>query len=176
MALLIAQVGYADSFRRETAKAEALRNGTAIRQSYHYCFTGTLTCRTLVLLKDKNTNESVSSFYDVFLSSERAVGSTGYFMLGRRGTYSAFLDQTFDGRINIDLKFEENKKLNVTFDSNGLPTVHDMTLKTLGTTRYLEADMTYTLTEATLIGIEYDSADRNYRRNVNVRYLRVQAP
>jgi len=163
---------WAQDYSKETQEAKDLRTHNAIRVSYNYCTVGTLTCRTLVLLKDTATDRTVSEFYDNFMSSERAVAATGYFIQNTDGTYHAFLDQTFDGQINVDMAYPENSNVVVTFDPDYFPTIHNMTLKRLGTTRHVIADMKYTSEYATIIGFEYDSADANYKQPVRTIYRR----
>src|SRR5437868_13248076 len=78
---------FADDFSNQTTEVQnALANKT-IAKSIHYCVTGTLTCRTIVLLNDSATGQPADNFYNVFLSSERAVGSTGHFLKNANGNY-----------------------------------------------------------------------------------------
>lgn len=175
LAGLICQIGFAQSYSAETAEAQNLVATTDKDSSYHYCVQGTLTCRTLVLLKSKSTGARVPHFYDVFLSSERAVGSTGYFVKNTNSnTFQAYLDDVFNGVILINFKDLDNQNLNITFNNQHLPTVNNLTLKRVGTTRYVMATMTYRLNKATIVGTEYDSADSSYSNPVSVTYKRVQ--
>lgn len=174
LAMLAAQAAQAGNFAQETQEAQQLVQNSDIYASYHYCVQGKLTCRTLVLLKDKKTGAIKPDFYDVFLSSERAVGSTGYFLeKNNGGKFKAFLDDVFDGQIGITVSYPENHNLTINFDSNHMPTIRHMILKRLGTTKYIDADMSYNLDEATIVGTEYDSADPNYSAPVRIIYLRA---
>jgi hypothetical protein len=170
--LLLAQNAFAQSFASDTQDAQDFVAATETAASYNYCIAGTLTCRTLVLRKDKVTGVQVAGFWDVFLSSERAVGSTGYFLENGDGTLRAILDEQFDGQVGITKKYAQNQALTITVDGAGFPTIHDVTLVRLGTTRSILADMSYSATEASIIGTETDSADPTYSQPVNVIYLR----
>lgn len=159
----------------ENTDVKSLMSNLTVRSSAKYCVAGTLTCRDLVQLKDKvSGNSSDAIMYDNFLSSERFVASTGYFTKNTDGTYRASLDKTFDGQINIDFIEPLNVALVVSFDNLGYPTFHDVTLKRLGTTRKIIANMAYSESQAQIIGTEYDEADPNFSQPVNTVYLRVQ--
>jgi hypothetical protein len=173
LAGLVSPLAIAQNYTSETAEATSLVQNSDIQSSYHYCLASKLTCRTLVLLKQKNTGAAKEDFYDVFVSSERAVGSTGYFVKNSGNRFHAYLDDTFDGQIGITKKYDENQNLKVTFDGQ-FPTIHDVYLKRLGTTRYIVADMAYSSSQATIIGTELDSADPNYAVGVSIIYDRIQ--
>jgi len=173
--LLLGTLSHAQNFPKETAEAKALVDTTVIRERLNYCAPGTLTCRSLVLLNDKATGAPVSSFYNTFISAERAVGSSGYIIQNTSGgTFHATLDTALNGKIEIDTVYAGNENLTVTFDSHGLPTVHNVTVKVLGTTRYTLSTMTYSQTEATIIGVEYDSANSSYSKPYSTHYKRVK--
>jgi hypothetical protein len=175
LVLFAASLAWAQPYPAETADAQDLIATTDKLASYHYCVEGTLTCRTLVLLKSKATGLRVPHFYDVFLSSERAVGSTGYFMQNSGcNTFRAFLDDVFDGTILINYMDMDNQALSVIFDNHHMPTVSNLHLKRLGTTRYVLADMSFKHNKATIIGNEYDTANPAYSVPVSVTYKRVQ--
>ncbi|MGE3758539.1 MAG: hypothetical protein AB7H97_12325 [Pseudobdellovibrionaceae bacterium] len=171
--LLLSQLAFArQDYAEQTAEVKALRDSSAIRNSYHYCTLGTLTCRTLVLLMDPVTGVTKPDFYNNFLSSERAVASTGYFLRNSNGTYKNYLDQTFDGIVNIDFVTDENMNLVVTQDPSYFPTVHNMMLKRLGTTKYVVATMSFTAEMAKIVGWEYDATDVTYKKPVLTIYQR----
>lgn len=172
---LVSQLAWAQPYDAETAEAQNLIATTDKLASYHYCVEGTLTCRTLVLLKSKATGARVPHFYDVFLSSERAVGSTGYFVKNAGcDTFHAYLDDVFNGTILINYKDMDNQALSVEFSHQHLAKISNLHLKRVGTTRYVLADMTYTKNKATIIGTEYDTANSAYNVPVSVTYKRVQ--
>jgi hypothetical protein len=172
MSSLISATAFAQvaANQQDVQDVQSLVSSTTVSARYNYCMQGTLTCRQLVLYKDKTTNQAVASFADIFVSAERAVGSTGYFLKNADGTFRAVLDDVNDGQVLPNKKFNENQALTVTFDVQGLPTIHNMSIFRLGTTRYILADMTYTATQASIVGTEYDSADANYRIPTNIVY------
>ncbi len=173
LALTLVQVAFADEYPSDTLAAKALIGETEIRAQYNYCLPNTLTCRKLVLLKNKTDGSPRADFYDVFLSAERAVGSTGYFPQNTDGTFRAILDDIFDGQILITKKFAQNQSLNVTFDSDGFPSIHNLALVRVGTTRYILATMSYSQTQSSIIGTEYDSANPAHQVPVQIIYLKA---
>lgn len=171
--VLSASVG-AVEMPAETQEVQALMAPLVVDKSFKYCMKGTLTCREMVLLKDKTTAQpTVQIMYNNFVSSERSVAATGYFLKNADGTYRILEDSTFDGAINIDLLPPLNQALRVTFDTDGLPTLHDVTLKRLGTTRKILATMSYSATQSTIVGVETDDADPSYQKQINTVYLRI---
>ena len=150
-----------------------LMNSTEVSARYNYCIANTLTCRQLVMLKDKTSKVTSESFADVFMSAERAVGSTGYFLKNANGSFRAILDDAVDGVVLPNKKFNQNQALTVSLDSDGLPTIHGGTILRVGTTRYIIADMAYSTTQSSIIGTEYDSADSSYAVQVSIIYARV---
>ena len=168
------QYSMAQDYTADTQEINSVLQANTVSASFHYCFAGKMTCRTLVQLKNKVSNEAASAFYDVFYSSERAVGSTGYFIKNEsQPTYHAMLDDVFDGQVVINHKFVENLNLQITFDSNHFPTIHDMHIKKIGTTRYLIATMSYSATQATLIGTEFDTANTTFSAPLSLTYPRI---
>jgi hypothetical protein len=137
---------------------------------FDYCIAGRLECRSLLL---QNTTGAPTAFVDNFTASRRFVSSAGYFLPNADGTYKAYLDQTWDGNVNVDLAWQDNQHLNVTWDCNGLPTMHNLILKRLGTTKYVIADLTYALDKATIIGTMYDESDPTFSQAYNSTYVRV---
>lgn len=170
---LFVSAAHAGSYPEETRQAQELMDSTEVMASYHYCISGTMTCRSLVQLRDKVTAKAVPSFYDNFFSTERFVASTGYFLQNEDGTFRAFLDETFDGQVNISLVEEENQSLVITYDSDYFPTIHNVIFKRLGTTMYAELDVVYAPTHATLVGTMYDSENPDFKAPVYIYYGRV---
>lgn len=171
--LLFSMICFSEEFPSDTLAAQALITETEPRAQFNYCITGTLTCRKLVLLKNKANETPRLDFYDVFLSAERAVGSTGYFPKNADGTFRAILDDVFDGQILITKKFAQNQNLTVTFDTDGYPTIHDLSLVRVGTSKYILATMSYNEAQASIIGTEFDSANPNHRVPVQIIYDRI---
>ncbi|MGE0764663.1 MAG: hypothetical protein AB7N80_15415 [Bdellovibrionales bacterium] len=163
-----------EEYDQDTATVKELIDSTEVFERYNYCVEDTLTCRTLVILKSKSNGQPIRSWYDVFLSSERAVGSVGYFLSKEGRKFRAVLDRSMDGEINIDLKFTDNQDLRISFDRHGFPTVHDVSLKRLGTPRYIFGDMSYNSREAMIVGHELDSNDPNYKKPVRIIYKRMR--
>ena len=171
--LISAGLGFAASFDRENAEINRLLSGTEeIR--YNYCIDRTLTCRSLVALVKKGTSIPVNMIYNSFFSAERRVAITGYFLKNRNGSFRAYSDSTFDGKINIDTVNEWDKRIRVTFDSDGFPTLHDLYLRTLGTTKYSIATLSYSKNRSMVKGTTYDSANPNFSEPVQIIYNRVR--
>lgn len=172
---LVGKVAHATDYTVETNEVKAALQNLTVDKSFKYCITGTLTCRDMVLMKDKTTGVATDAvMYDNFVSSERAVASTGYFLKNADGTYRARMDKVFDGQVAIDFVETANLNIVVTFDAEGYPTFHDVTLKRLGTTRKILAKMTYNANESTITGTEVDEADPSFSQPVNTVYTRMQ--
>ncbi len=164
---------FAGSFERQNAEInQLLMNTHEVR--FNYCIDGTLTCRSLVMLADKNTMKPIKMFYNNFFSSERRVAISGYFLKNGDRSYRAYSDATFDGKINIDTVNDWDKKIRVTFDSNGFPTLHDLYLKNLGTTKYSIATLSYNHRRSMIKGTAYDSANPQFSEPVQIIYNRIQ--
>lgn len=134
---------------------------------------GTLTCRELFLLNDKATGNQIKSFYDTFVSAQRAVGATSYFVENPDGTFHLMVDDVLDGQIGITKVFVENSNLTLSFSPTGFPTINHAKAIRVGTTRWLDLTTTMSESQIVMVGTEYDSADSNYSNPVNIVYLRV---
>ncbi len=163
----------ADILPNETAEAQSLVASATIRQSYRYCVAGTLTCRELFLLNDKQTGHPIKSFYDTFVSAQRAVGATSYFMENQDGTFHLMVDDVLDGQIGITKVFVENSHLTLTFNASGFPTINHAKAIRVGTSRWLDLTTTMSDQQIVMSGTEYDSNDASYANPVNIVYLRV---
>ncbi len=158
----------------ETDEVKAALQNLEVDKSYKYCAVGTLTCRAMVLLKDKTTGLPTDSImYDNFVSSERKVASTGYFLKNADGTYRSRMDKNFDGAVAIDFVEPANQALTITFDAAGFPTFHNVTLKRLGTTRKILSTMSYNAVESVITGVETDDADPTFYQEITTVYKRV---
>lgn len=163
--------GQAPEKNQTTEVIENLANTDETR--FNYCMKGTLTCRTLVLLKNKVSGLPADVFYNNFLSSERSSALTGYFLKNENGNFRAYSDGNFNGKIEIDTANVWDKEIKITFDENGFPTAHDLNLKVLGTTMYTIAEMAFNANECMIKGTKYDSADPSVAIPVSVTYVRV---
>jgi len=161
---------WALELQSESQEIKALTARTAVHATYNYCTPNTLTCRTLVLLKDNSSKNKVADFYENFISAERKVAATGYFVRNEDGTYRNYLDESFDGQVNVNLIHDENRRLEVTFDAEGFPTIHKYVLKHMGTPLYAEGDLKYGPHEATIEGFQYNSNDPNFKKPIRVVY------
>ena len=163
--------GQAPEKNETTEVIESLANTDETR--FNYCIKGTLTCRTLVLLKNKVSGQSANLFYNNFLSSERSSALTGYFLKNENENFRVYSDGNFNGKIEIDTTNDWDKDIKITFDEKGFPTAHELNLKVLGSTMYTIAELSFKENECTIKGIKYDSADSSVAIPVNVTYLRI---
>jgi hypothetical protein len=157
----------------ETIEAQKLVNNTTTRMTARYCIPDTLTCRDLFLLNDKATGAPVTSFYDVFVSAERAVAATTYFVSNGDRFFHMYFDDIFDGTIGITKKFAANANLFISFSPGGFPTIYNATAVRGGTTRWLILTTTYSDTKVEMVGTEYDNADPTYSAPVDIVYVRT---
>lgn len=161
-------------YEKDTQEVKELMNTTEVDSRYNYCIEGTLTCRSLVLLKSKANGARVESWVDIFTSSERMVGSTGYFLVNENRRFRAVTDQTMDGLINIDLKFGDNQNLRITFDQQNFPTVHGVSVKRLGAEAYLYGKIIFSAEEAKIVGILIEPKKPENNKPVKIVYKRVR--
>lgn len=141
---------------------------------FNYCVKNTMTCRTLVLLKDKKSGQLSEMFFNNFFSSERAVAITGYFLKNENGTYRAYSDGTFNGKIDIDAAFEWDREIEMSFDQKGFPTAHNLRIKTLGTSKYSISTLSFNEERSSIHGTRYDEKDQKFSEPYSVIYERVQ--
>ncbi len=158
-----AQQQPAEDFAALTQKAKDLVAATEIASTHYYCVEGKLTCRTVSRLKDKVTGLLVPDYIETFSSTERAVASTSYFTIKSDGKFEIMADDVFDGKLEITRKNHDNDNLIITFDENNLPTVHNLVLKVLGTSKMQTAVLSYSLIESRIEGTEIDTNDPSYQ-------------
>ncbi len=162
----------AGTFDVETGEVKTLLTN-AKETRINYCIKNTLTCRSLVLLEDLSKNK-LPIFYNTFISAERAVGLTGYFLKNSNDNFRAYTDSILDGKIIIDTVNEWDKEINVSFDQNGFPTLKNLRLVTLGTSKYSVATLTFSEEESSIKGIQYDSNDPSVANKIEVIYTRTK--
>lgn len=152
----------AGTFPAETAEVKALLGSTEPLRQVVHCIEHNSTCRKLVLLKDKATGEPAKSFYMVFASLElnRQTGATEYFIANPDGTYHSYLDDVFDGVVDIDTVAKENQSLKVDF-KHGLPNIYQTLLIRHGTCKreYAVGDLTFAAKVSTLTNAEVFKLD-----------------
>lgn len=151
------------AYPTETAEVKALLASTEPMKQVVHCIEHNSTCRKLVLLKDKATGELVKSFYMVFSSLElsRQTGATEYFIINSDGTYHSYLDDVFDGVVDIDTVAKENQALKVEF-KNSYPNIFQTLLIRHGTCKreYAIGDLTFAAKVSTLVNAEVYKVDR----------------
>lgn len=157
-------------FNNDLVGAYAGGAGTELQ----YCLPGTLECRSLLLQDGAfGFGQPRAAFVDNFVSSRRFAAAVAYFLPNQDGTYRAALDATFDGQVNVNLAWTENQALHVSYNPWGLPTIHNLVLKELGTTRYAVATLKFRFTRAVLKGHVYDENDPNFSVELERVYYRV---
>ena len=174
LGLVASAVATADVLPGETAEVKALLASTKVTTTFRYCIEGTLTCRELNLLEDKTSGKPVRSFYDTFVSAQRAVGATSYFIENSNGTFHLLLDDVLDGQVGITKVFPENSQLVLNFNRQGFPKINHAHAVRVGTTRWLDLTTTFSSTRVVMEGTEYDTADPKYANPVKIVYLRVR--
>lgn len=113
------------------------------------------------------------SFYENFVSSERGVGSTSYFIKNADGTFRVYADDAFDAIVQISRKEAINQAVVVNFNADLLPQMPSLRTKKLGTSRYGAISLSYSTTQSTLSGFEKDENDPNVNDEFTVTYLRL---
>lgn len=170
----IHSTAFAISNEEATTLVKEKLNQTEVFSSKHYCIKGTMTCRTMYTLREKNTKEPVDIFYDTFYSADRQVGSTCYFLSYKKNGntyYYQASDTVFDGQIKIDLIGTELAQIS---QKEGTIIFADLYFKKLGTTKYRLGDMIQTEEKVVINGTMYDTEDKNYKEVApSIEYYRV---
>lgn len=165
---------YARSFEDETKAVAELLKKTVVVSKTSYCTSGKMDCRTHYVLKHRSNGRIAKAFYVTFMSADRQLGSTGYFLpvKGKEGLYHRYEDMSFDGKQIIT---EVAAPVEVEKNHDGSPARFiGMKIPRLGTSRYIMAEITVTAHKAAITGIEYDANDPNYRGDFKLEYNRVK--
>lgn len=165
----------AGTYDAESEEVKIIINSST-ESRYNYCIANTMTCRTLVLLTSKSTGDVMPMFYNNFFSSERAVALSGFFLKNADGTFRSYSDANFDGKVIIDTVRDTDKAIEATFDTQGFPTLHNLRLTVLGTTKYSIVNLSYSEEESRIDGTQYDTADASYSQPVQIVYKRIRNP
>lgn len=124
----------AEELASATEQVNSFLSSTEIARIRTYCVKGKDDCRTLVQRKDKVTGKVSKSFYDIFQSRDRKVGSTCYIIFDEKtNSYNVYSDLTFDSEVAINQVLPLNKNIRVKFNRSGYPTVTNLVLSKLGT-------------------------------------------
>jgi len=113
---------------------------------------GALNGRTLVLLKDKVTGKRVRTFFESLFFIDRFISYIIYFIENPNGRFTVYQNQVLGGENKLSRFLKNNRSLKITFDKDGYPKVHGLTVFTAGTNRYSLCDLTYTKNKATIRG------------------------
>lgn len=177
--LTIAQTETVDSTRTEEIRT-LIQNSTPRLQVVH-CMAGTSNCRKLVLLKDK-AGKPIRSFYMAFssLELERLSGAVEYVIENPDGSFRSYLHeglkhlyQGVPGATEINTIFlPESRSIKVTFDKFGFPTIHDIRLAKHGSSKFSNANLSFSNSVSVLSGFEYDSVDSSYKKSLFLTYKR----
>ncbi len=140
-------------------------------------------CRRLVFRRDKETKKRVRSFYNVFWSADLALGVVEYYIENIDGTFTAYLDESFDGlkHVKIDFASQENTRLYVDFDADGFPTINDTALVKhfADPFTYAYGKLSYSSELSKLVGSEYVYPKNHHiqsspDQSLDLNYVRVK--
>lgn len=129
--------------------------------------------RTLVRLKDKKTGKMVRTFFESLFFVDRFISYIIYFVENSDGRFTVYQNQVLGGENKLSRFLKNNRSLKVTFDSDGYPKVHGLTIFTAGTSRYSLCDLTYTKTKATIRGRYMDQESPEDFFPIKNDYLRL---
>lgn len=149
-----------------------LLNRSEVHLKVSYCTEGKLDCRTHYFLKDRS-GRPLDAFYVTFVSADRQVGSTGYFIptANKPGFYHRFEDMVFDAKkvitdIAPDIEIQKGHH-------PGHFRMLNFKIPRLGTTRYVQANLTAVTNKTILEGTELDTQDPNYSAPFKLIYNRI---
>jgi hypothetical protein len=131
-----------------------------------------MTCRSLFLLKDKNSGSQSKVFRITFYSSERQVaGSEIYVPVpGAIDQYYRLVDTTFDGTVNIS-RADEVQAVERTASELR---IKNLFMPKLGTSQFIISDLVFQNSIAKLEGTLKDSKDPEFAQPIKIDYLEVQ--
>lgn len=176
--LLVVQSGFAspvsNQLQRATEQAKRLIKNATIDSAKHYCIRGSLTCRSIFTYKTKN-GIKLKHFVQVFMSSDRQVGSAGYFFPNSRipHQYFRYEDMNFNGSGNIEFDHETAPITVFRTNDNSVEKMVGMRLDLMGTTQYVMADLLFSEESVVLQGIKYDSTNPTVKDQIRLEYFRV---
>lgn len=159
---------------KATKKVQDAIRDSAIESFKYYCVFGTMTCRGVYVLKDKNSGKRLDAFYTTFFSSERQLAGTEYFLPACQdmSEYESFSDNMFDGAVKISEIYDEN--VEVKKDEKGFPTrIANIRLNQPGSTKYVIANLDYEEAKVTLSGVVFDKNDPKFKQPIKIEYVRV---
>ncbi len=167
---LLSATAFSMSTQEAQVMAEKLLMNTSVDSVRHYCTSGGMTCRSIYTYRNKKTNAPVPLFRITFFSSERQVAGTElYVQIGYSSRFYRFVDETFDGKINIS----KSDEVQVVKRSGNDFTIKDLYLPKLGTTEYILSDLVFKDDISYLEGVLKDSQNPATQKPIRIDYLRI---
>lgn len=157
-----------------TEDVKKLIEETEVYRKTSFCVAGKLDCRTHYYLKNKTTGQPVHAFYVTFVSADRQLGSSGYFIpiKDKAGWFYRYEDMVFDGKKVVT---EVAPEVEIEISAEGVPTrIKNIKIMRLGSTRYSISDVLISDTEVEIIGVEKDSVDKNHSAPYSLLYKKVE--
>lgn len=160
--------------QRATEQAKRLIKNATIDTAKHYCVRGSLTCRSIFTYKTRN-GIKLKHFVQVFMSSDRQVGSAGYFFPNSQvpDQYFRYEDMNFNGSSNIEFDHQTPPVTVIRGSDNSVEKMVGMRLDVMGTTQFVMADLLFSETSVVLQGIKYDSTNPTIKDQIRLEYFRV---
>jgi hypothetical protein len=175
---LVAQMAVANpaslQLQKATEQAKRLIKNATVDTAKHYCVRGSLTCRSIFTYKTKN-GIKLKHFVQVFMSSDRQVGSAGYFFPNSSvpNQYFRYEDMNFNGSGNIEFDHETAPITVFRTKDNSVEKMIGMRLDLMGTTQFVMADLLFSEESVVLQGIKYDSTNPMIKDQIRLEYFRV---
>lgn len=161
-----------DELEKATQEIKEFTDSTEVVDQRVYCIAGKLECRVHYRLKNKSDGQIAAGFYFTFVSADRQVGGTGYFLPESNcsDSYKRYEDLNFDGKKVASQIYDP---VTVSKDEEGRVTdLMGLVIPRLGTSRYLKADIKITDESVVIEGFEYDKEKPDYKVSVRVQYDR----
>ncbi|MGE3758540.1 MAG: TIGR02147 family protein [Pseudobdellovibrionaceae bacterium] len=141
---------------KEVKEVRALLDSTLVDFTATYAEKNSLNCRTLVCLKDKTNGKRVRSFCQSLFFPDRFASLSIYIIENPNGTFRAYQNQVLAGEHKLAKFIKSNRSLKVTFDKDGYPKVHGLTMFVAVTNRFGVFDLTYSKEKVTIRGFFQD--------------------
>jgi hypothetical protein len=170
LSLTASMNSFAVTKEEATSLVNNLLKNTKVESARHYCVSESMTCRSIYTYRNIKTNNLVPMFRIAFYSSERQVGASEYYVQrGLSSKFNRFVDDTFDGAINIS----KTDEVQTVYRSGNDFTIKDLHMPKLGTTEYVTSDLVFNDELSYLEGVLRDTANSATQKPIRIEYLRI---
>lgn len=170
LSIIASTNSFAVTKEEATTVVNNLLKDTKVESARHFCVKESMTCRSIYTYRNLKNNNLVPMFRIAFYSSERQVGASEYYVQqGLSSKFNRFVDETFDGAVNISRADE----VQTVYRSGNAFTIKDLYMPKLGTTQFITADLVFNDNISFLEGVLRDTANPSTQNPIRIEYLRI---